>query len=313
MLKVLCEHARSGNPGLRLNAMWALKTLVDGADNELKKRALEELEPGRLVQLICDDIEDDALHSRVQLEQGNRDADDDEDMEGGGFDGLSGPASYPSGHALPKPVSLRLQRAERRISMLREAELTPTRKARNDDLAIQEQGLNFIRNLICLPSPPGEMVEYIFNEIGQDHLFDILSSKLRVKVLHPFGRKHANGSDSRVLYPQAKVIEAVVYVLVNIAASVPKHRQVVMAQTELLKLLGGHIHSRDTEVRRALCHLLSNLGEREEDLAGGEQRAMELKKLGFLTKLEELQEKDIDLDVRETAKSAVWRIKATAT
>lgn len=108
------------------------------------------------------------------------------------------------------------------------------------------------------------------------------------------------------------MIEAVVYVLVNIAASVPKHRQLVMAQTELLKLLHGHINSRDTEVRRALCHLLSNLGDHEEDTMGGEQRALELKKLGFLAKLEELQEKDSDLDVRETAKTAVWRIKAPA-
>ena len=208
--------------------MWALKHLVDGADNDLKKQALEELESGCLVRLICDDIEDEALHTRVQLEQDNRDIDNDEDMDGMAFEDFSNSAMYPCGQAGPKPASLRLQRAERKISMLREAELNLTRKARNDDLAIQEQGLNFIRNLICLPSPPGEMVDYIFNEIGQDRLFEILSSKLRVKVLHPFGRKYATAPDSRVLYPQAKVIEAVVYVLVNIAASVPRHRQLVM-------------------------------------------------------------------------------------
>ncbi|KAK0639287.1 armadillo repeat protein [Cercophora newfieldiana] len=316
ILRVLCEQARSDNPGLRLNAMWALKHLVDGADNQLKKDALDELESGYLTRLICDDIEDKALHTRVQLDQqlehDSRDADNDEDMDEGNYEDLSGTATYLGNQTTSKPSSQRLQRAERKISMLREAELNLTRKARNDDLAIQEQGLNFIRNLICLPSPPGDMIEHIFREIGQEQLFRILSKKLQVKVLHPFGRKHASAPDSRVLYPQAKVIEAVVYVLANIAASLPKHRQLVMAQTELLKLLHGHINSRDTEVRRALCHLLSNLGEREEDIMGGEQRASELKKLGFLAKLEELQEKDSDLDVRETAKAAVWRIKAPA-
>ncbi|KAK0613820.1 armadillo repeat protein [Immersiella caudata] len=315
VLKVLCEQARSGNPGLRLNAMWALKHLVDKAGDGLKKQALQELEPGYLTRLICDDIEDRALHTRAQMEQQlEQDADNDEDMDEATFEDPNSAAAYPGSQSASRPTSVRLQRAERKISMLREAELNLTRKARNDDLAIQEQGLNFIRNLICLPStdmpsPPGDMVEYIFTELGQEQLFRILSSKLKVKVLHPFGRKHANAPDSRVLYPQAKVIEAVVYVLVHIAASLPKHRQLVMAQTELLKLLHGHINSRDTEVRRALCHLLSNLGEREEDHVGGEQRALELKKLGFLAKLEELVDKDSDLDVRETAKAAAWRIK----
>ncbi len=311
ILKVLCEHAHSENPGLRLNAMWALKALVEGAELELKKQALEELESGWLVRLICDDTEDEALHARTQLER-DQDADDDEDMDVETFDDGSNISTYAGTQSMLRAASPRVQRAERKIATLREAELNPTRKARNDDLAIQEQGLNFIRNLISLPSSPGEMVDYIFNELGQDRLFEILASKLRAKVLHPFGRKYATSPDSRMLYPQAKVVEAVVYVLVNIAASVPRHRQLVIAQTELLKLLGMHINSRDTDVRRALCHLLGNLSEREgdTDVFGGEQRAMELRKLGFLAKLEELEKKDSDLDVRERAKAAVWKIKS---
>jgi hypothetical protein len=295
ILEVLCEHAHSNNPGLRLNAIWALKHLVDGADNELKKQALEVLEPGHLVRLI-DDTEEDTLQS-------TQDADDDEDMEETGSEEF-GSAS--------RAMAPRLQRAKRKVSLLREAELNPSRKARNDDLAVQEQGLHFIRNLICLPSSKGEMVDHIFAEIGQDRFFQILSSKLRLKVLRPFGRRNTTAPETRVLYPQAKVIEAVVYVLVNIAASVPRHRQLVMAQTELLQLLSAQMSSRDTEVRRALCHLMSNLGERDEDALGlGEQRALELRRLGILAQLEDFQEKDSDLDVRETAKAAVWRIKTT--
>ena len=307
--------------------MWALKALVEGADNERRKKALDNLEPGWLVQLIYDDTEDEALHSRLRLERGNTDAadsddyNDDEDMDAETRDDGSRPGPSPATHlgmqSLLRARSPRLQRAERKIAVLREAELNPTRKARNDDLAIQEQGLNFIRNLICLPgtaSGMADMVDYVFNVLGQDRLFKILASKLRVRVLHPFGRKHASGPDARVLYPQAKVIESVVYILVNIAASVPRHRQLVIAQTELLRLLVGHINSRDTEVRRALCHLFRNLSEREDetDSHGVEQRTMELRNLGFLAKLEELEKKDCDLDVRETAKAAVWQIKLPA-
>ncbi|KAK1750014.1 armadillo-type protein [Echria macrotheca] len=307
VLKVLCEHAQSENPGLRLNAMWALKALVEGADTHLKKQALEELGPGTLVRLILDDTEDAALIARAQLQD---QGDDDMEVETSEDD-----ATIPGTQSILRAVSVRVQRAERKLAALRDAELNPGRKARNDDLAIQEQGLNFIRNLISLPSTPGEMVDHIFNEIGQDRLFEILASKFRVKVLHPFGRKSATGPDSRVLYPQAKVIEAVVYVLVNIAASVPRHRQLVISQTELLKLLSAQITSRDTDVRRALCHLLGNLGERDSDTdeSGGAQRADELKRLGFLAKLAEMEMGDTDLDVRERAKAAAWKIKHPAT
>ncbi|KAK5661534.1 hypothetical protein OQA88_11438 [Cercophora sp. LCS_1] len=296
VLQVLCQHAHSEHPGLRLNAMWALKSLVNRSETALKRQALEELSPGWLVQLICDDTEDGALHIRMQP---------DEEMEVEATQ-----ETYPSDHLMPPIASPRVQRAKRKIAALREAEQDAVRKARMDDLAIQEQGINFIRNLISLPSAPGEMVDHIFVELGQERFFKILASKLSNRVFNPFPRKHATNSESRILPPQAKVVEAVVYVLVNIAASIPRHRQIIVAQTDLLKKLMTHITSRDADVRRALCHLLGNLGEREGDADNlqGDQRAQELRKLGFLSKLDELEKKDNDADVREQAKSAKTKI-----
>lgn len=291
VLKVLCGHAHSGNAGLRLNAMWALKTLVNKLEVALKKEALEELQAGRLINLIRGDTEDVALQSRAQL---------DEAMEVETTDDTHSDAQSVIA------ASPRVQRARRKIAALREAEQDNARQARMDDLAIQEQGINFIRNLISLPSTPGEVVDWIFNELGQENLFNILASKLSPRV--------TNRSFARKLLtpPQAKVIEAVVYVLVNIAAGAPRHRQLIVAQTDLLKKLMSHITSRDAEVRRALCHLLGNLGEREgdSDNLGGDQRAQELRKLGFLSKLVELESKDNDADVREQAKSAKNKIYA---
>src|SRR5256885_12905982 len=70
VLKLICEHAHSSNPKLRLNAVWALKHLVFSAENKVKVSCLEELGPGWLVQLICDDTEDTALGASDESEEG---------------------------------------------------------------------------------------------------------------------------------------------------------------------------------------------------------------------------------------------------
>jgi len=328
-MKVLCEHARSTNAPLRLNALWALKHFVHGVGAEMKKRCLEELQPGWLVQLICDDTEDDALFLRTKNEKQaaiptSDDMDEDVEMDQAEEDGKSWQASSLYRASFPRTShersrTGRLRQAEAKIAALREAELNPVRKARSDDLAIQEQGLNFIRNLI---GPGGssssmdtindttEMIDYLFSELGQDRLFEILGSKLKVKVLHPFSRRVSAGQSTRVLYPQAKIIEAVVFILVHVSASVPRHRQLVIAQTDLLKALVPHFSSKDKDVRVALCHLLSNLTWRDDtnDTQAAGQRALELKRLGLLSKLEALEQEDTELDVRERAKTAIYQM-----
>jgi armadillo repeat-containing protein 8 len=328
ILDVLCEHAHSMNPGLRLNSMWALKHLVHTADNGLKKRALEQLGSGWLVQLITADTEDEALYTRNRRKQ----EDEDVDMAEAALEDDERPWYWPgitklspSKVGLHRVIPQRMQQAERKLIALRETELNPVRRARNDDLAIQEQGLEFIRNLIGVPSSAEpnpetsndmpEMVDYIFAQLGQDRLFEILSSKLRLRVLRPFARRNsgARGNDSRVIYPQAKVIESVVMLLVHMAASIPRHRQLVISQTDLLKQLALQLSSKDAEVRKALCHLLYNLAWQDDgdDAEDCTQRTLELKRLGFLAKLETLGKADRELDVRERAKLAAYQIEKT--
>ncbi|KAJ6439545.1 LOW QUALITY PROTEIN: armadillo repeat protein [Purpureocillium lavendulum] len=321
VMKVLCEHAHSDNPALRLNALWALKHFVDAVGPELKKACLEKLEPGWLIQLICDDTQDTALYNSRLKEAAGDDFDEDMDMQP-----LDEPLRwlyYSNGsiRELDASRSTRLRQAEDKLSAIREAELNPMRRARNDDIAIQEQGLDFIRNLIGrpgtgasseTPSETTEMIDFLFTELGQDRLFEILASKLRSRMLHPFSRRTStSGRDQRVLHPQAKIIVAVIYILVHMAASIPRHRQLVIAQTELLKLLAQQASSKDREVRVALCHLVINLtwqedeGEAQQCMA----RATELKRLGFHSKMEALKLSDRDLDVRERAKTAAWQIE----
>jgi hypothetical protein len=311
------------NAKLRLNAVWALKHFVHSVSNDMKRLCLEELGQGWLVQLICDDTENEALSSsRGKAEVGPNsgfheemedvDMDQFEDHVNSAFAGSFGRSSN------SRPSSSRsksIQQTELRLAALRDAETNLSRKARKDDIAVQEQGLDFIRNLIGgaghgSTSETTEMIDFLFGALGQDQVFEILASKLRPKVVNPFNRRNSSSPNSQIIPPQSKIITAVGYILVHMAASIPRHRQLVIAQTDLLKLLVPQFNNPTVEVRHALCWLVTNLTwvDHTNDTQACVQRANELKKLGFLAKLEVL-EQDPELNVRERAKSAVWQMK----
>lgn len=296
--------------------MWALKHFVDAVGPDVKKACMAELGTAWLEQLICDDTEDTTLQLARESEASRLDMDDDVDMQPSDEPHRWIYGSGGSLRELDATNSTRLRQAEDKLATVRESELNPVRRARNDDMAIQEQGLDFIRNLIGRPSDltneTTEMIDYLFRELGEDRLFEMLSSKLRTKVVRPFSRRSpAVGRETKVVHPQAKIIVAVIYIVVHIAASIPRHRQTVIAQTELLKLLAQQVMSKDREVRVALCHLIINLTWREDDAEAQacSARALELRKLGFHTKMEALRKHDGDLDVRERAKTAAYQIE----
>lgn len=324
-MKVLCEHAHSDNPALRLDAMWALKHFVDAVSPELKKACLEQLEPGWLIQLISDDDEDTDLYGAGTRQTTADDV--DEDMEAPPGEGSFRWLYARDGvvRELDATNSSRLRQVEDYLSTVRESELNPARRARNDDLAIQEQGLDFIRNLIGRPYSGGstdtteapdaitDVVDYLFSALGQDRLFEILASKLRSRVIHPFSRRTPSaGREPKIFHPRARIVHAVIYILVHIAASIPRHRQLVISQQDLLRLVGQQSNSKDREVRLALCHLIINLtwgAEGDSDAAALAQRARDLRNMGFHTKMEALRHQDRDLDVRERAKMAAWQLE----
>ncbi|POS72331.1 armadillo repeat protein [Diaporthe helianthi] len=323
VMRILCEQTRSQNPALRLNALWALKNWVNGVGMDAKKECVEELSAGWLVHLIRDDTEDDALYERTTRfkKQAANDMDEDVEMAQAGEEGSASGSALPDTSTLPpsdeQGRTPRLRQGERKIAELRDTELSLTRKVRDDDLAVQEQGLQFVRNLIGPASSAtdsardhADMIDYLFNILGQDRFFELLDSKLQPKHLHPFGRRYSISREPRVLYPQARIVSAVVYILVHMAASVPRHRQVLISQTKLLQDLAKQFHSKDKDVRVALCHLMTNLTWRDDpdDEDSSRQRAGELKNLGLLTKLETLESDDEELDVRERAKAAIWQI-----
>lgn len=329
ILKILCEHAHSTNAELRINALWALKHLVLAAGNNVKRTCLEELGQGWLVQLICDDTEDEALQSKGQsnlYSASDLDVEMIDEADIARAQGLDTEMNGSSGSSLPSSDSHQaatasksasgqsrpVQIANARLEALRDEETNPSTKARKSDVAVQEQGLGFIRNLICgtgQPTGPGtpEMIDYLFGTLGQERVFEILASKLRPKVIRE--RNASGGQETRIIPPQAEIIVSAGYILVHMAASVPRHRQLVISQTALLKLILPLYSHPSKEVRVALCWLAINLTYKDNDNDGyaHRQRASELRKLGFESKLQNL-ENDPELDVRERAKTAAWQI-----
>lgn len=353
VLKVLCEHAHSMNAKLRLNSLWALKHLVYSTPLEVKKACLDELGPGWLKQIVCNDMEDSALStgSRGEESVGNatpiamstpnaageqvdllnaveesREAtppEEEENEEGAmkmvdtiGALSRIHPDLDPShkGVNLGRPAdgrmaSLESVRPKQGVTM--DGEGSSLQQVRSDNTAVQEQGLDFIRNLICGPGA-GEMIDHLFRELGQDKVFDILAKKLRPQVINAYKReKRLSSSDNSIRHvpPQPEILASVCHVIMHIAASSPRHRQLLISQTELLRSLIALFDHANRGVRCCCAWVVINLTwvDDQSDALNCKARAMELKRLGVVQKLEAL-EQDPELDVRERVKTAMSQI-----
>ncbi|MCJ1321491.1 hypothetical protein MMC15_006836 [Xylographa vitiligo] len=342
ILEVLCEHAHSLNAKLRLNSVWALKHLVHSASNSLKMKCLEELGPGWLKQIICSDAEDlgfslghrsgeressggtpiamgtpnaageqvDLLNAVEEEYTGSSEAADEEENEEVHMVDSIGALSKIDNIHKKRVFSANSKNATHNNATGPESDFEAAAQAKMDDILVQEQGLNFIRNLIC-GQDATEMIDYIFRELGQDKLFEILASKLRPKVVDAFSRdRRSTGNAVKYIPPQQEILTSVCYILVHLAAGSPRHRQLLISQVELLKLVVPLFGHHSAEVRTCCAWIVINLTytDDQSDKVHCKTRAYELRKLGVYEKLEEL-ESDPELDVRERTQTAIHQMK----
>ena len=333
VLSVLCEHAHSLNTQLRLNAIWALKHLVLSAPNQLKIKCVQELGIGWLKQIICNGTEDgsadfhrpmgdrgstpiamgtpnaageqvDLLNAMDDRSNSSGFNQDDEDDEVNMVDSV-GPLSRTGRTKLSRFATMQSNeqtvRHHQQPFDMHNNDSAVHKQAR-DDLAIQEQGLTLVRNLICGPNV-ADMVDYLLGELGQDKVFDMLTNLLKPKTIRP------GNSGAQQIPPPTEVIAGVCYILVHIAGSIPKHRQMLIAKPELLRLLIPLFTHPHTDVRVSCVWTVINLTwiDDQGDKLHSKNRAHELRKLGVLNKLHEL-EQDPELDVRERVKMAIQQM-----
>lgn len=201
-VKILCGHAHSADPELQTMSLWALKHLVSAAPRDLKVSCMEELGVGWLIQTMTGDQRDPSMSRSSQpLAMGTANAageqvdllnatdepamevdessseDDVEDDE----ESVKVSPFLPN--YLPHGAGSSASNAQHRtrLRLLKQEEQNPAVIAWRHDIRIQEQALDFIRNLIGDPqASQHEMIDHIFNALQIDRLFDILLAKLRL-------------------------------------------------------------------------------------------------------------------------------------
>ncbi|KAL1892722.1 hypothetical protein Cpir12675_004421 [Ceratocystis pirilliformis] len=335
VIPTLAKLTHSPNPDLRLNAIWALHHLVDYAPMAAKRQAFSLIEPEWLVRMISDDAQDNALAEAQKAS--TSDVDNDINMHAEGHSDVEsttefmqpGPAPAELGGLSNSSIPF-LNQHKALLRVVGELELNPLRKARREDLAIQEHSLGFIRNLIGASTTEsnfsnsreiGEIVDMIVAGIGQERLFQLLKAKLKSRCLRPFARRQPTDGNaspegkSRILYPQPNIVVAVIYILAHIAGSTPLYRNAILEQDDILKMILPYITSPEPKVRQAICQLIINLTCSELHAMGHsslEDRCHILHDLGFSTKLLDLQATESVEPIKELLKLACRQLQMVA-
>lgn len=298
VLKKLCEQAHSANARLRLESLWALKQLVLNANKKLKQEVVDELGCSWIKLLIKTDpvdIPDGEVIGLVERDYPPLN--------------IYRPLSTHRTITSPDIVMSEDFDAEQDATIKPDnssSESTGSFDARHtveDDLEIQAQLLDLLRNLFCGDNA-SDLVRYILDEMGSEDFFKIMLDRLRPRTqLGPTRKENCTTPAPSV------IVMRVLYIIVHVAACEPRWRNVIACNHALMKQILTFTSHTDREIRAQCCWIAINLTYEDDasDRLACRQRAMELQKVGFVLSLRKL-ESDLDLNVRERAKSAIHLI-----
>ena len=341
VLKTLCEHTRQSDLGLRLSSLWALKHLVLSSDQKMKKECLEELGTGWLVGAIQGestqhvpiaanggvsigggglsapnaageqvdllnptsmDVDDPPDMGDDDLDEGEDEDDDGEmmyDEDTGTHYQASGVRSTlrPPNRAPSPPFS-----AEQYLSTVREIEQDPILRAKRMDTAVQEQALDFVRNMLN-GEDCKDMITHLLSQIGTEKFFALLVDKLSPIASVPAS---ATSAHQRPVYNPTELVLGTIHVITHIANGTPKQKATLIAQTPLLRAWVPHFNHPDRRVRVICVWAVNSLTwtDEEKDRDDARRRARELRIVGIENAVRSLSN-DHDLDVRERVRTSV--------
>lgn len=183
-------------------SLWALKHLVSAAPRDLKVSCLEELGIGWLIQTMTGDQREPSISRSSQplamgtanaageqvdllnaTDEPAMDLDESSSEDDDEYEEESVKISPFLPNYLPHGSSSSATNAQHRtrLRLLKQEEQNPAMIAWRHDIRIQEQALDFIRNLIGDPqASQHDMIDHVFNSLQIDRLFDILLAKLRL-------------------------------------------------------------------------------------------------------------------------------------
>jgi hypothetical protein len=208
-----------------------------------------------------------------------------------------------------------------RLQQIKNDEQDNRLNGERDDIRIQEQALDFIRNFVSEDKASGEMIDHLLKTFGHTRFFEILDAKIRPKTSQtqpstgapsywpstshrtPFSSSTNNPAQPNwATYPAAELILAAIYILVHLANGRPQHRSLLISQTTLMQhVLPLFTHPR-RDIRVACSWMLHNLVwvEDHTDEAATRERAITLRQLGFEEGAKQLG-RDSDNDVQQRA------------
>ncbi|KAG9622821.1 ARM repeat-containing protein, partial [Aureobasidium melanogenum] len=202
------------------------------------------------------------------------------------------------------------------LRLLRKNEHDPGVQAKHDDMLVQEQALDFIRNLINGDDNIA-MIEHLNSVLGADRLFEMLHNKLRPVLFRPNSPLHSyrdtvhssESQQSNTVWQPPELINAALGVIIHVAGGSSKHRQQLIAQTPLLTAWLPHFSHTDRLIRVASVWAIINLTwvDSAADREDAKARARTLASFGIDEKIRALAE-DVDADTRERVKTAVRQI-----
>ncbi|KAF1970099.1 ARM repeat-containing protein [Bimuria novae-zelandiae CBS 107.79] len=352
-LATLCEHCRSANFDLRYGSLWALKHLCLGLPPHMRRKCLDTLGVGWLKQVLNGEPlskaaplgmgtpnaageQVDMLNAvdepHMDLDEEPSSSEDESSM----IDGIPSLRPLPrSGSRYTSATNIR-----DRLQQIKSDEQDVSLSSERDDIRIQEQALDFVRNFITEDKASGEMIDHLLNEFNRSEFFELLDSKLRPKGAAPPSSDPASQStagagttassywspnSSRLssftqsagatpqpnwaAYPATDLIIASLYILVHLANGRPSHRSLLISQTSLMQHILPLLTHPRRDVRLPCAWFVNNLVWEEDssDAVPTRKRAQQLRALGFEEGVRALS-RDIDLDVRERARTAVEQL-----
>lgn len=290
-ISILCQHSHSPNTRLRFESFWVLKHLVYHIPNETRIKIVEQIDPAFLKQIICQDPglqvagSDISAPSGINVhvgEQSNASVENLANSENDVIDRMTDP---------PILHKMSLDTFISGTSPSFTQEDPSSRQVRQDDSGVLEQALDFIRNLF-LPPDASQMINFIYDRVGQAEFFDILEDKLRP-------RTRATGQSLPV---SPMIISSVLYILVHIAAASSQNSQQVVQRPELIKLIIPFFSHPNHRIRCGCVWLVINLLESKDDSC--RDRALVLNSMGVTEHLQKLQTDPVT-DIRDRIKVAL--------
>ncbi|KAH8716958.1 hypothetical protein GQ44DRAFT_688435 [Phaeosphaeriaceae sp. PMI808] len=336
VLRTLCEQCRSANFDLRFSSLWALKHLCLGLPQAMKIQCLEELGVGWLVQVLNGQPSKPAMGTpnaageQVDIlnavEEPRMDVDDDLSDEEDEETMTDEMPSIMSRLQRPGARYTSATNIRDRLQQIKNDEQDFRLNTDRDDIRMQEQALDFMRNFVSEEKATGEMIDHLLKSFTANRLFELIDAKIRPK--NPSSQTQANpaaptywpNTSQRPSYtpsgtpvpqhhpgailPAPELILAATFLLVHLANGRPTHRSLVIHQTALMHHILPLLSHQNRDIRLMCAWFLQNLlwEDDSSDKAAARERCVSLRMLGF-EEGAKLLCRDADLDVSQRGKT----------